>query len=60
MTEYIPQFHFSKVPLSPPLCLVFQWEVGVSKVEEFQRPEAPVERQDPAQQCHLAGVVHAV
>lgn len=31
----------------------FQWEVGVSGREEFQGPEAPVERQDPAQQRHL-------
>lgn len=50
-SEWVALFNFisfSEEPLSFPLCLTFQWEVGVSKVEEFQGPEAPVERQDPA------------
>lgn len=51
---------FSKKLLSLPALSLFQWEVGISKVEEFQRPKAPVERQNPAQQRHLAGLVHAV
>jgi hypothetical protein len=53
---------FSEEPLTLSLflCLVFQWEISVSKVEKFQGPEAPVAGQDPAQQRHLEGMVYAV
>lgn len=38
----------------------FQWEVGVTEMEELQRSEAVVEGQDPSEQRHLEGLVHAV
>lgn len=52
--------YFLKSYWLSPLCLAFQWEISVSKVEKLQGPEAPVAGQDPAQQRHLAGMVHAV
>lgn len=42
------------------ILVYFQWQVGVSKMEEFQGAKITLERQDTPEQCHMESLVYTV
>lgn len=42
------------------ILVYFQWQVGVAKMEELQRAEITLERQDPPEQRHMESLVYTV
>lgn len=42
------------------ILVYFQWQVGVSKMEELQRVKVTLERQDTAEQRHMESLVYTV
>lgn len=42
------------------ILVYFQWQVGVSKMEELQRAKITLERQDPPEQRHMESLVYTV
>lgn len=52
--------HNARLFIAEIILVYFQRQVGVSKMEEFQRAETALERQDTPEQRHMESLVYTV